>query len=285
VGLPLEVDKENLHKNDYVRVKIGCRDVTKVPASVDGLLDFHFYDYFFQREVPQDGYTDSSGTKWIRNEKDKPKDDFPSPKKQKMDPPKNVSQSSGAGTSNTVNVDKGKQVAGEGYYQNEAKQMARNDDDSEDEGLKIGNLIEPGSDQLRFGNFDHMEVRMLTSIHFDDAARIVINEYGSNMEKFKSDPLATIEAKNALYGSNRNDIFQFDKYMIKSGPSKDLSTTIEDKKAVFDKERAISVSPVKGSQGGPEIELSSQEECMIKESQDIDWELIQKEDDHVSHTT
>jgi hypothetical protein len=42
VGLPLEVDKDSLHKNDYVRVKIGCRDVTKVPASVDGLLDFHF---------------------------------------------------------------------------------------------------------------------------------------------------------------------------------------------------------------------------------------------------
>jgi hypothetical protein len=40
VGLPLDVDKENLNKNDYVRVKIRCRDVTKVPASIDGLLDF-----------------------------------------------------------------------------------------------------------------------------------------------------------------------------------------------------------------------------------------------------
>lgn len=28
VGLPLEVDKDSLNKNDYVRVKIGCRDVT-----------------------------------------------------------------------------------------------------------------------------------------------------------------------------------------------------------------------------------------------------------------
>jgi hypothetical protein len=35
--------------NEYVRVKIGCRDVTKVPAKVDGLLDFNFYDYEFQR--------------------------------------------------------------------------------------------------------------------------------------------------------------------------------------------------------------------------------------------
>jgi hypothetical protein len=47
VGLPLEVDRDSLNKNDYVRVKIGCKDVTKVPASIDGVLDFHFYDYFF----------------------------------------------------------------------------------------------------------------------------------------------------------------------------------------------------------------------------------------------
>ena len=47
VGLPLEVHRDSLNKNDFVRVKIGCRDVAKVPTSVDGVLDFHFYDYFF----------------------------------------------------------------------------------------------------------------------------------------------------------------------------------------------------------------------------------------------
>jgi hypothetical protein len=31
-----------------MRVKIGCRDVTKVPAKVDGVLDdFHFHDFHF----------------------------------------------------------------------------------------------------------------------------------------------------------------------------------------------------------------------------------------------
>ena len=44
-------------------------------------------------------------------------------------------------------------------------------------------------------------------------------------------------------------------------------------------ERAISMSPVKGNQGGPEVELSSQEELHQKVNQDIDWELIQKEDE------
>jgi hypothetical protein len=63
---------------------VGCRDVTKVPASIDGVLDFHFYDYFFQREVPLEGYTDPTITKWIRNEREQPKEDFPSPKNRRL---------------------------------------------------------------------------------------------------------------------------------------------------------------------------------------------------------
>jgi hypothetical protein len=47
VGIPLEVDKNNLRRWDYVRVKIGCRDVSKVP--VEGLLDLHFLFQFPER--------------------------------------------------------------------------------------------------------------------------------------------------------------------------------------------------------------------------------------------
>lgn len=36
------------------------------------------------REVVQEGYN-PAGNKWIRNERGKTKDDFPSPKRQKMD--------------------------------------------------------------------------------------------------------------------------------------------------------------------------------------------------------
>ncbi|RLM73960.1 hypothetical protein C2845_PM15G05560 [Panicum miliaceum] len=81
VGIPMEVDKANL-KRWYVRVKIGCRDMTKVPAVVEGLLDFHFYDFTFQREVPVEGVTDPTGTKWTRTT-DRSNEDFPSPKKHK----------------------------------------------------------------------------------------------------------------------------------------------------------------------------------------------------------
>jgi hypothetical protein len=51
VGIPLEVDRVNLKKWDYVRVKIGCKKIAKVPAVVEGLLDMHFYDFIFHREV------------------------------------------------------------------------------------------------------------------------------------------------------------------------------------------------------------------------------------------
>jgi hypothetical protein len=47
VGIPLEIDKTNIKRWEYVRAKIGCRDITKVPAKVEGLLDLHLYDFTF----------------------------------------------------------------------------------------------------------------------------------------------------------------------------------------------------------------------------------------------
>jgi hypothetical protein len=267
VGLPLEVDRDSLNKNDFVRVKIGCRDVTKVPASVDGVLDFHFYDYFFQREVPQDGFTDSSGTKWIRNERDQPKDDFPSPKKQKMEQSKQAGKLFEAGPSKNYSTDKGKQVTGnDSGIGNQQHNVS--EEDSEDESFLMGDLVVPGSEQLRFGNFEITELR-----------KVVINEYGSNFMKYKQDPLVSIEAKKALFDSKRDDIFQIDEFIGKPKPTMEMSTIMEDKEEEV-MERAISMSPIKDSQGGPEVEMSSQEERQQKLSQDIDWDLIQKEDEH-----
>jgi hypothetical protein len=106
----------------------------------------------------------------------------------------------------------------------------------------------------------------------------VINEYGSNFVKYKQDPLVTIEAKNALHGSSKDEFFQFDNIISKSGSSKVLPTIVEDKEEERTSQRAISISLVKGSQGAPEIDLSSQEEAVQKEIQDTDWDLIQEED-------
>jgi len=66
--------------------------------------------------------------------------------------------------------------------------------------------------------------------------------------------------------------------MTKTGPSKCLPVIEEEKEVLLEKERAVSVSPIKGSQGGPEVDISSQEDSTQKEAQDIDRELIQDED-------
>jgi len=119
-----------------------------------------------------------------------------------LDPARNVGQSYEAGASKTVTGGKGKQVIGESTHQ-----VTNTEEDSEDEGLKIGDPIIAGSDQLRFDTFDTLEIKMLSSIHMDDSAQVVINEYGSNLEKSKSDPFATIEAKNSICDSSRSKFF------------------------------------------------------------------------------
>ena len=50
-----------------MRVKIGCRDMRKVPAIVECLLDLYFYDFTFVREVPSEVAGTSTGNKWTRS--------------------------------------------------------------------------------------------------------------------------------------------------------------------------------------------------------------------------
>ncbi|CAD6344041.1 unnamed protein product [Miscanthus lutarioriparius] len=170
-----------------------------------------------------------------------------------MEQAKSSGQTFKVGPSNNVNVGKGKQVSADSSQcsQKVNQQQACSDEDSEDEGLKIGDLVAPGSDQLRFGNFD-------------------------TLVKYKQDPLITIEAKNALHGGDKSEFFQLEDYIGKSRSSKSLPTIMEDKEDC-EVVRATSMSPMKGSQGGPEVNLSSQEESQQKGSQDIDWDLIQED--------
>jgi len=90
-----------------------------VPASVDGLLDFNFYDYFFQREVPQEGFTNPTGTQWIRQDRDQAKDGIPSPKKKKLTNDKVSGHHLEAGTSNKGSDGKGRQKTGDCTHQQE----------------------------------------------------------------------------------------------------------------------------------------------------------------------
>ncbi|KAI4968050.1 hypothetical protein ZWY2020_039894 [Hordeum vulgare] len=47
VGVTLEIDKATINRPESVRIKVGCRDAEDIPASAEGVLGGHFYDFFF----------------------------------------------------------------------------------------------------------------------------------------------------------------------------------------------------------------------------------------------
>ncbi|WVZ71628.1 hypothetical protein U9M48_020195 [Paspalum notatum var. saurae] len=51
VGKTLEIDEKTRYRNDYVRVRIACRDVTQVPAVAESSLGLFIFDFSFEREM------------------------------------------------------------------------------------------------------------------------------------------------------------------------------------------------------------------------------------------
>ena len=51
VGKVMEIDEKTRYRADYVRMKIACRDVHRVPKTAEGTLGLYFYDFTFEREV------------------------------------------------------------------------------------------------------------------------------------------------------------------------------------------------------------------------------------------
>ena len=50
VGKTLVIDENTRFRQDFVRVKIACRDVNQVPSSVECNLGLYIYDFFFEME-------------------------------------------------------------------------------------------------------------------------------------------------------------------------------------------------------------------------------------------
>ncbi|KAM0879065.1 hypothetical protein ACQ4PT_034471 [Festuca glaucescens] len=48
VGVPLDIDASTLHKPEFIRVLVGCRDVDLIPDSAEGCLGDNFYDFFYE---------------------------------------------------------------------------------------------------------------------------------------------------------------------------------------------------------------------------------------------
>jgi hypothetical protein len=51
VGKVLQIDEGSRFRYDYVRLKIVCRDVTKVPRTAKGTLGMYLIDFGFEREL------------------------------------------------------------------------------------------------------------------------------------------------------------------------------------------------------------------------------------------
>jgi hypothetical protein len=45
VGKVIEVDEGSRFRYDYVRLRIACRDVTKVPKTAEGILGMYVIDF------------------------------------------------------------------------------------------------------------------------------------------------------------------------------------------------------------------------------------------------
>lgn len=51
VGKTVAIDEKTRNTNDYVRIKLACRDIYQVPASAESSFGMMIYDFYFEREV------------------------------------------------------------------------------------------------------------------------------------------------------------------------------------------------------------------------------------------
>ncbi|XBI42122.1 hypothetical protein VPH35_126487 [Triticum aestivum] len=50
VGVPLEIDAATLHRPASARVRIGCRNVDKIPVVAEAILGDHFYNFYYEMD-------------------------------------------------------------------------------------------------------------------------------------------------------------------------------------------------------------------------------------------
>jgi hypothetical protein len=106
VGVPMEVDKATLHRSDYCRIQLGCRDIEKLPPDAKGILIgdyFHTFAYELESLVMKGPPVASS---LIRNSQRNTSSDVPSPRKPRCD--NTTAESSERQTGNSHNASYGK---------------------------------------------------------------------------------------------------------------------------------------------------------------------------------
>ncbi|KAM0872852.1 hypothetical protein ACQ4PT_038448 [Festuca glaucescens] len=104
VGISLDLDISTLHKPEYVRVLVGCRDVDLIPASAEGCLGDNFYDFFYEIDKVIVGGTpkDNTGVTVSTNA------DAPSPKRPRMEQSITVTEESSENQGVGSQIDSGR---------------------------------------------------------------------------------------------------------------------------------------------------------------------------------
>jgi hypothetical protein len=69
--------------------------------------------------------------------------------------------------------------------------------DSDDSGPHFDDFMSPGGQHFTFGDFQNIEIQNILKMRVNERT-VAINEYGTNMLKYKYDPLIVIEAKFAM---------------------------------------------------------------------------------------
>jgi hypothetical protein len=96
-----------------------------------------------------------------------------------------------SGDGNTSKHDKGKSIEDSVMGEEDSKS------DSEDSVLYFDDFMSPGGQHFTFGDFQNMEIQNIMKMKLNERT-VAINEYGTNMIKYKYDPLAVIKAKFAM---------------------------------------------------------------------------------------
>jgi hypothetical protein len=102
----MEVDEETRYRYDYVRMRIACRDVSRVPKTAEGTLGLYVIDFGFEREVPAGG-----GERTLKSGIKVGEDAQSPPKRTKVDA---APEGSGQGAKDNTGMFQGTQTQGSG---------------------------------------------------------------------------------------------------------------------------------------------------------------------------
>jgi hypothetical protein len=144
VGVSLEIDQATLHKPEYCRVLIGCRDVSIIPETAKGVLGDYFYEFYYEVEsIVVGGQSKNKSAIHVDNQQ------APSPKRTRYENSEsaNLEESSNdaGGSTNYSDYRGGKSYAQTLPVLSEHASEEESEDDSEDtQGLLIEQLAKEG---------------------------------------------------------------------------------------------------------------------------------------------